>query len=409
MSAPIITASSHTHAGTAPPGYQNEWVTHTVHWHGFTSLSTVRGAKFYSPEFILLGNQWRLAIYPGGREDAEEGMVSLGLDNRSNKAMEIDLGFSVNDANGKQVSYEQSGTPCNFAPVGVAKSRWGFPNFATRLTLLSSLVNGALVIEIQMRLADHTKPVPPPFIPENPSSCKTIQGVFLEEKYSDIVFEVGEGNGKGNARKVAKTTSVTFPAHRIIVSNCSKTLAELCASGGVDNGTTQIQIDNVSPDIFRLLLSYIYGMTISIDDMKSHAKEIIDAADRFGVTSLKLEAELSLVNNTLFDIENVKELLLYADSKNCALLKEAAMDYMLENKDVVLKNIRFDDAPGSLVSDVFAAIARAETMKDDSASHFHSMRISELRQMVHDKGLEVDGSREMLIALLEKVLNSEQT
>jgi hypothetical protein len=60
-----------------------------------------------------------------------------------------------------------------------------------------------------------------------------------------------------------------------------------------------------------------------------------------------------------------------------------------------------------LVKDVFAAIARAETMKDNSASHFHSMRISELRQMVHDKGLDVDGSREMLIALLEKVLNSD--
>ena len=108
----------------------------------------------------------------------------------------------------------------------------------------------------------------------------------------------------------------------------------------------------------------------------------------------------------MFDIGNVKELLLYADSTNCALLKEAAMDYILDNKDVVLKNIRFDDAPGSLVSDVLAAIARAETVKDNSASHFHSMRISELRRMVHEKGLDVDGSREILIDLLEKVLNS---
>ena len=99
---------------------------------------------------------------------------------------------------------------------------------------------------------------------------------------------------------------------------------------------------------------------------------------------------------------------------NCALLKEAAMDYMLENKDVVLENIRFDDAPGSLVNDVFAAIARAETKRGDnieisdqgssnnnSASHFNSMRISELRQKVHEKGFDVDGSREMLIAALK--------
>ena len=91
------------------------------------------------------------------------------------------------------------------------------------------------------------------------------------------------------------------------------------------------------------------------------------------------------------------------------------MDYMLENNDEVLANIRFDDAPGSLVNDVFAAIARAKIRKDDrgaadsdenSASHFHSMRISELRQKVHEKGLDVDGSREMLIASLEKVLKA---
>jgi hypothetical protein len=268
-----------------------------------------------------------------------------------------------------------------------------------------------------MRLAKPTTFVSPPFIPENPLT-KMIQEEYLEEKYSDIVFEVGGGQRKDNAKKVAKTTPVSFPAHRIIVAKFSNTLADLCASGAGDNGTTRIpiEIDNVSPDIFRLLLSYIYGMTISNDDMKLHAKEIIDAADRFGVTSLKLEAEASLVNNTAFDIKNVKELLLYADSKNCALLKEAAMDYLLEHKESVLKNIRFNDAPGSLVSDVFAAIARAETMKggggsadadNDNASHYHSMRISELRRLVHDKGLDVDGSREMLIALLENDINSD--
>jgi hypothetical protein len=266
-----------------------------------------------------------------------------------------------------------------------------------------------------MRLAKPTTSVSPPFIPENPLT-KMIQEEFLEEKYSDIVFEVGVVRRKDNARKVAKITPVTFPAHRIIVAKFSNTLAELCASGAGDNGTNPIQIDNVSPDIFRLLLSYMYGMTISIDDMRSHAKDIIEAADQFGVTSLKLEAEASLVNNTAFDMENVKELLLYADSKNCALLKEASMDYMLENKDAVVKNIRFDDAPGSLLSDLFAAIARAEKTKDGggsvdagntNASCFMSMRISELRQMVHEKGLDVDGSREMLIASLEKVLNSD--
>lgn len=87
------------------------------------------------------------------------------------------------------------------------------------------------------------------------------------------------------------------------------------------------------------------------------------------------------------------------------------MDYMLENKDVVLEKIQFDDAPGSLLSNLFAAIARAETKKvgdrgsadqdNNRVTHFNSMRIGELRQKVHEKGLDVDGSREMLIASLK--------
>jgi hypothetical protein len=385
------------------------WVTHTVHVHGFGSLPSEQDEFVDSPEFMLLGNPWRLRVYPGGSAGEKEGRVSIGLWNHSDKAIEIHYGFSINDEDGKQVayriSYDRLDDPDRFAPMGGDSDYWEISNFAKRSDLLNSLVNGTLIIQVRIRSANPTTSVPPPFIPKNPLT-KMIQEEFLEEKYSDIMFEVGGDQRKVNAKKVAKTTPFTFPAHRVIVAKFSNTLAELCASGGGDNGTNPIEIDNVSPDIFRLLLSYMYGMTISNNNMKSHAKEIIDVADRFGVTSLKLEAEASLVNTTTLSVENVKDLLIYADSKNCALLKEVAMDYMLEHSDVVLQNIRFDDAPGSLVSDVFAAIALAKMRKDgrgatdaneNSASHFHSMRISELRQRVH-----VDGSREMLIASLEK-------
>jgi hypothetical protein len=415
MNPTAITASSITHVGTPMPGFHEEWLTHKVYFHKFARLSATRDVFVKSPKFTLLGNQWRLEIFPGGRDDSPEGMVSLDLSNMSNKAIEIDFGFSVNDGNGKQVVYKRSYGPSNFAPVGFVNSGDGWNSFAKRFKLLNSLINGTLVIEVCMRPLVPEKSSPSPFIPENPSACKIIQGLFLDEKSADIAFEVKMGEQpKDNAPKIAKASPEIFPAHRLIVVNCSSILADLCASGGGDNGTTNpIPIYNVSPDIFRLLLSYIYGMPISNDDITIHAKDIINAADRFGITGLKLEAEANLVANTTFGVENVKDLLIYADSVNCALLKEAAMDYMLENKDIVLENIRFDDAPGSLVNDVFAAIARAETKRGDSieisdqgsnnnsASHLNSMRISELRRKVNEKGLDIDGSREMLIAALK--------
>jgi hypothetical protein len=42
-----------------------------------------------------------------------------------------------------------------------------------------------------MRFDESVVSIPPPFIPENPSACKIIQGLFMDAKYSDIVFEVG--------------------------------------------------------------------------------------------------------------------------------------------------------------------------------------------------------------------------
>jgi hypothetical protein len=67
-------------------------------------------------------------IYPCGEEDAAEGMVSVYLANRSNKAIEIDYGFSISDGSGKQVAYEQFDGPHHFASVGDADGNnlWGF-------------------------------------------------------------------------------------------------------------------------------------------------------------------------------------------------------------------------------------------------------------------------------------------
>jgi len=396
-----ITASAHTHVGTPPPGYHQGGMKHTVHYHGFMSLPSTRNEFVDSPDFEGLGHQWRVSLYPGGRGDSAEGMVNLYLWNKSDKSIDIDFGFSVIDVNGKQVvSHRQTKLFAPIAPGGGV--RW--KDFKKRSNLLSSLVNGALVIEVQMRLAKPTKSNPPPFIPENPSTCKTIQDSFMDEKYSDILFEVGGDHRKDNAMKVAKTTPVTFPAHRLIVTNCSSILAELCESHTDD--TTPIQINNVSPDIFRLLLSYMYGGKIPHDDMKSHVWDIIKAADKYGVINLKLEAEAYVVQTIIFTIENVKEILIYAESKNCALLKEAAMDYVVANKADVIKKLSFTDAPGTLLNDMLTAVVRNETEGAAPAgineNDLSFMRVSELRRKAHEKGLNVDGSREMLIAALKR-------
>jgi hypothetical protein len=83
------------------------------------------------------------------------------------------------------------------------------------------------------------------------------------------------------------------------------------------------------------------------------------------------------------------------------------MDYMVDNKGEVRKKISFNDSPGALISDVLAAVERGETKGGtEGGNELSIMRISELRRKAHESGLDVDGSREMLIAALEE--NSEE-
>ena len=51
------------------------------------------------------------------------------------------------------------------------------------------------------------------------------------------------------------------------------------------------------------------------------------------------------------------------------------------------------------MTDLMVAMARSEK-KSSRGDELGMMRVSELRRLAHEKGLSVDGSREMLIASL---------
>jgi hypothetical protein len=82
------------------------------------------------------------------------------------------------------------------------------------------------------------------------------------------------------------------------------------------------------------------------------------------------------------------------------------MDFIVENKADVIKKISFTDAPGTLMNDMLTAVVRSETEKSanpagNDENDLSFMRVSELRKKAHKRGLDVDGSREMLIASLK--------
>ena len=396
--------------GTPSSKYQ-EWETIEVRFHEFANLTTPRHEQD-SPEFKCCGHKWRLRIYPGGF-GVIDGQVAIFLYHMSNESIDVIWRVTVrNQSTGAEVAHDDSerdiarrhfearvdGADMN--DMDGADS-WGQHDFAKRRTLLGALVDGTLIIEVRMKLVDAPDSASPmAFIPDNPLS-KNILNKFMDEESADVMFEVGsKSEEEGNTGKRVKT-STTFYAHRLILQDGATMLDEMCKSDGKSNA---ISITDVSPEIFRHLLYYVYGGKVSVEELKANAKEIIDAADRYGVVNLKLEAEAYYVKSITITLENAIDNFLYADSKNCALLKEAVMDFLVEHGNEAQK-LSFDNVPSSAMKDLLSAMNRkraASNQGGGNSDNLTTMRVSDLRKKLHEKGMDVDGSREMMITRLEE-------
>ena len=70
----------------------------------------------------------------------------------------------------------------------------------------------------------------------------------------------------------------------------------------------------------------------------------MDAAGKYGFTNLKSAAEAWHVKDLKqnFTVDNVVDELLYAEGKNCPLLKKAAMDFIVEHGEEVIMSVSYE-------------------------------------------------------------------
>ena len=242
------------------------------------------------------------------------------------------------------------------------------------------------------------------YIPSTPFIKNMLQ-LFMEEESADVVFRVwGKQGVATNPNKVAKIAPTNFYAHRLILQKSASSMAEICGEEGGESMTV-VPNGDIKPEIFRRVLYFVYGGDVPEEVLETDAREIIDAADKFGVTNLKLQAEASFVKTTTISIDNLLENLLYAESKNCALPNEAVIDFVVDNGTEFLDKVRLDDVPAGMFRYRLTAVARKEGSNSNTGGderQLSMLRVSELRKKLDEKGFDVDGSREAMIATLKE-------
>ena len=381
--------------GRPPPSSSEEWTCFQFFIHDFSNLSTSTEHYIKSPVFTCNGHQWELWIFPGGDSTLTEGKLSVYLYHLSKEAITTGFGLKLLDKFGN----EKKSLSTKHEFTATSKPR-GWPNFGgiSRSDILDESKNildsnGTLTIVFSMEEEPTTA-----FVPKNPL-VKMVKDKFNDEATADVCFEVvstAEGNDD-DAKRVKTTTP--FYAHRFILETCAPMLAAICGTNS--GGVVTASVKDIKPEIFHYLLFYLYGGSISKEELKADAKDIIDAADKYSIVNLKLEAEVAYVESTDINLENAMDNLLYADSMNLALLKEAVMNFLAENNREAAANISFTDFPAHVVKDLLIAFSSYSKKGTSGASvdDLTTLSVSALRRKLDKMGedLDIDGSREAMI------------
>lgn len=393
-----------------------------------------------SEQMTCHGLKWKIVVWPGGHENSkkDEQMVSVGLfcipsyeeGLKVPASLVCKIMSPTNPSPPPNAHAKATSAKPNGPPVAVVKetsgvfskgaSRSGIANFVRRHDVMNKhLVKGALVVEIEISVALEKKCWDA--LKEDPTGTGVDQGLVVGLKKeikakkplsadmlklletadvatSDVLFEVG--GGKAEEKQ-------TFHAHRLILSARCPTLNALVETRGAGS---QVSIEDTEPAMFRKLLRFIYGGEIPDQAiLKKEARAIIRVADRFGCTGLKHAAEAELASSGIKN-ENNAEMITFADTTKCALLKEAALDYFVANSEAVMATDGYEkvkDSP-SIMGDMMAALSAAASIKKrppatpgGDGKDYKRMRVTNLREELDAKGLDTDGSKEMLANRLQ--------
>ena len=381
------------HAGAPPKEWQG-WDSQLVHFHNFESLSTGEGHSVYSQKFSCCNHEWKLKLCPGGTNFP----MALFLLLSSGTDFSATFNIIIRDAHGRNFrngGYTQGTLTRKFEKGRGRGYRWSSSSLYEEIIDPSNevLSHGTLTVEVQIKPGDQEHCCTN-FIPKN-EFTQNMTKSFMHKDSADVIFEVG-----GQTESDPK---VQFYAHKLVLHFCAKG-SHMALLGNTYKKSTPVPITDVDPHIFHQMLFYVYGGNIPAKEWREKSKDYIDAADRYGVKNLKIEAEAWYAKYCEITLDNVIDELLYADEKNCFLMKELAMQFIMKNAKEVLETKSFEKIPESkdITREIFTLIAMNNQAREGGNLQDPTrLSINELRARVYARGKDIDSPRKTLIEHLQ--------
>ena len=402
MSEPTKTFTGQSDTGPLPPRmYTSSILCFKI--HRFADLPHKRGKSFNTNEIKVGKHSWYLEIFPRGDDDSNTEMeyisIYLHRGDFHNSKVTASVEFKCSKFSAKMAEHDfyPRKTPSDYCGGG-----WGRNNYLERSRVLDPASgcldkNGTLTINVTLNISAVTKLVWYPTM----NKSKMIADLLLDPNFSDITFAV---------------ENETFKAHRFILRSSASALDEIANDHSSEG---PIALHGVTKKVFAVVLKSIYTIALKYAKSKewkdpNFCEDVLKAADRFGISKLKLLAE-SFLADVHLKVENAAHMMILADSYSCPLLAEAATSMYKKNPKGVMNGNEWHLVQKStkilhelLVhsNSKFLDLShkRLNTLGDDD---IESMGIGELRDRLQKLKLQLDGTRSMLVKRLQDKLKEK--
>uniref|UniRef100_K4AIP2 BTB domain-containing protein n=1 Tax=Setaria italica TaxID=4555 RepID=K4AIP2_SETIT len=283
------------------------------------------GKSIKSQRFRVGGYRWLIEYFPNGFEYDNTDYISfyLSLDEDRRRAVEHHLAlqceFSFIDQVEKQEASRIRTSPSWNVSGGFC---FGYSSFVTRSLFERSrhLKNDSFTVRCDI------------IVTTNSASTERSSSVVVPG--ADVTFEVG---------------GETFMAHRRVLAARSPVFkAELFGAMKEGTTTSALRIDDMEPQVFGLLLSFIYRDSVPKisddnydDDVMILWQHLLVRGGRFlRSRELKLICEDNLCQH--IEATTVASILALAELHNCQGLKRACLDFRnsLRKEEIILTRLR---------------------------------------------------------------------
>jgi len=168
----------------------------------------------------------------------------------------------------------------------------------------------------------------------------SMKSLFLGNKYSDVVFKVG---------------NESIPAHRNVLGSCSQHFDNLFSKHESNTIPVDIEIPNAQPEAFKAILEYLYCDEVNLHE--ELAAELLILAPEFDLNDLAIGAEDFLTH--IISVDNYLRILNTSDRVGSKSLRKQVWTFVIKNMKVISKREDFEELPRHLLMELMENVINA--------------------------------------------------